>query len=136
MDIRIVAETYRASLAGELPFTGVVAQMIRARVEFYQMNLVALKMTACGLDGSFHEVPLPFTNLPPIAPHFSSEKLIEAIEDSRHHGQTYPEFIPRAMQAGVQSYFAFFRGKRLIYIGRQGDQHTEWFPGASPSIPS
>lgn len=36
------------------------------------------------------------------------------------------------MAAGVQGYFAFLRGKRVTYIGRQGDQHTEWFPGAGP----
>lgn len=38
-----------------------------------------------------------------------------------------------AMEAGVQGYFAFLRGKRVTYFGRQGDQHTEWFPGSAPS---
>ena len=37
-----------------------------------------------------------------------------------------------AMAAGVQSYFAFLRGQRVTYLGRTGDQHTEWFPGAGP----
>lgn len=36
------------------------------------------------------------------------------------------------MAAGVQGYFAFLRGKRVTYVGRQGDQHIEWFPGAGP----
>jgi hypothetical protein len=36
------------------------------------------------------------------------------------------------MSAGVQGYFAFLRGQRVTYLGRQGDQHTEWFPGAKP----
>jgi len=31
---------------------------------------------------------------------------------------------------GVQGYFAFLRGQRVTYLGRAGDQHTEWFPGA------
>jgi hypothetical protein len=35
------------------------------------------------------------------------------------------------MEAGVQGYFAFLRGKRVTYFGRQGDQHTEWFPGSA-----
>jgi hypothetical protein len=34
--------------------------------------------------------------------------------------------------AGVQGYFAFLRRQRVIYLGRQGDQHVEWFPGAKP----
>jgi hypothetical protein len=32
----------------------------------------------------------------------------------------------------VQGYFAFLRGKRVTYLGRNGDAHTEWFPGAQP----
>jgi hypothetical protein len=37
------------------------------------------------------------------------------------------------MEAGVQGYFAFLRGKRVTYFGRQGDPHTEWFPGGAPA---
>jgi hypothetical protein len=40
------------------------------------------------------------------------------------------------MEAGVQGYFVFLRGKRVTYFGRQGDQHTEWFPSAAPVKPS
>jgi hypothetical protein len=47
--------------------------------------------------------------------------------------QTYCDFTRRAMEAGVQGYFAFQGGKRVTYLGRQGDQHTEWFPGAAPA---
>ena len=32
----------------------------------------------------------------------------------------------------LRGYFAFLRGKRVTYLGRTGDQHTEWFPGAAP----
>lgn len=32
-----------------------------------------------------------------------------------------------------QGYFTFLRGQRVTYFGRQGDQHTEWFSGASAS---
>ena len=36
------------------------------------------------------------------------------------------------MKSGVQGYFAFLRGQRVVYFGRQGDLHTEWFPNAKP----
>jgi uncharacterized protein YbcV (DUF1398 family) len=55
------------------------------------------------------------------------------ILDSQRNGQKYSDFTRRAMEAGVQGYFAFLRGKRVTYFGRQGDQHTEWFPGAQPT---
>jgi hypothetical protein len=54
------------------------------------------------------------------------------ILDSQRNGQAYRDFTRRAMAAGVQGYFAFLCGKRVTYLGRQGDQHTEWFPSAGP----
>ena len=57
--------------------------------------------------------------------------------DSQQRGQSYRDFTIRAMRSGVQGYYAFLRGKRVTYLGRKGDQHTEWFPGAAPgSAPS
>ena len=54
------------------------------------------------------------------------------IRDSQQQGQHYRDFTARAMNGGVQGYYAFLRGRRVTYFGRTGDQHTEWFPGAGP----
>ena len=64
---------------------------------------------------------------------FDAAALKAAIVDSRQNGQKYRDFTSRAMSAGVQSYYAFLRGRRVTYLGRNGDQHTEWFPGAAPT---
>jgi hypothetical protein len=32
--------------------------------------------------------------------------------------------------AGWVGYFVTLAGRRAIYCGRNGDSHTEWFPGA------
>jgi uncharacterized protein YbcV (DUF1398 family) len=74
-----------------------------------------------------------FEALPSISEDFDVAALKAAILDSQQHGQKFRTFCERAMQAGVQGYIAYLRGKRVIYLGRQGDQHTEWFPGAKPS---
>jgi hypothetical protein len=37
------------------------------------------------------------------------------------------------MASGVQGYYAFLRGRSVTHLGRQGDQHTEWVPGAGPT---
>jgi hypothetical protein len=42
------------------------------------------------------------------------------------------QFTRRAMAGGVQGYIAFLRGRRVMYWGRNGEQHVEWFPGAKP----
>lgn len=74
--------------------------------------------------------PLVFEGLPEIANDFNVAELRAAILDSQQNRQKFRQFCARAVSAGVQSYFAFLRGKRVLYIGRQGDQLVEWFPGA------
>ncbi len=61
-----------------------------------------------------------------------AEAMKANILDSQRNGQKYRDFTRRSIEAGVQGYFAFLRGQRVTYFGRQGDQHTEWFPGAAP----
>jgi hypothetical protein len=36
--------------------------------------------------------------------------------------------VERSTAAGVVGYWAFLMGKRVIYLGRKGDQHIEEFP--------
>ena len=79
--------------------------------------------------------PIDYEALPDVAADFSGDQLRAAILDSQRHGQKYRDFTHRAMKAGVQGYVAYLRGQRVIYAGRQGDQHTEWFPGAQPARP-
>jgi uncharacterized protein YbcV (DUF1398 family) len=43
----------------------------------------------------------------------------------------YPEFVRRSRAAGVIGYWAFLTGRKVIYFGRQGEQHIENFPGKS-----
>lgn len=53
-----------------------------------------------------------------------------ALARATHDGSL--PFCARARRAGVQGYFAYPRGRRVVYSGRQGDEHVEWFPGARP----
>jgi uncharacterized protein YbcV (DUF1398 family) len=43
----------------------------------------------------------------------------------------YPQFVKQTMQAGCIGYFVQIAGKRVHYFGRNGEVHTEWFPGAA-----
>ena len=68
----------------------------------------------------------------PIAPEFSKPAVIAAIRAAQRDEIRYPEFMRRAAAAGVVAYWAMLTGKQVIYFGRQGDIHVEWFPGAQP----
>jgi len=133
MNSSIIIETARKTLAGSISFPEVVGQLLPAGVEYYQVDYVGMKKTFYSADGDMITTPINYEGLPPVAPEFSMEGLRADILDSQRNGQHYRDFTRRAMEAGVQGYFAFLRGKRVTYFGRRGDQHTEWFPGAQPT---
>ena len=101
-------------------------------MEYYHVDFVAMRKTFYGAGGDMVVTPIDYERLPSVAAEFSAENLRANILDSQRNGQKYRDFTRRSMEAGVQGYFAFLRGKRVTYWGRTGDQHTEWFPGAAP----
>jgi uncharacterized protein YbcV (DUF1398 family) len=133
MDTEIIQETASKTLAGTISFPEVVGALLRAGVEYYHVDYVARHKSFYAADGSAAVVtPISYEGLPAVAPDFDPVAVKAAILDSQRHGQVYRDFTRRVMAAGVQGYFAFLRGKRVTYIGRQGEQHIEWFPGAGP----
>jgi uncharacterized protein YbcV (DUF1398 family) len=42
---------------------------------------------------------------------------------------TYQGFCAKAAKAGGAGYMVSFSGKRVLYYGRTGETHTEYFPG-------
>lgn len=136
MNTEIIIESARASLSGSLPFPEIVARLIQAGVEYYHVDYVKLQMTFYDSVGSVTTAPIDYQDLPFVSAEFRLAELRAAILDSQQNGQKFRDFTCRAMSAGVQGFFAFLSGKRVIYLGRAGDQHTEWFPGAGPSLKS
>jgi uncharacterized protein YbcV (DUF1398 family) len=132
MNTRAITEAAQATLSGSLPFPEIVAKLIAAGVEYYHVDYVGLCKQFYDGAGARVVTPIPLAGLPPIARELDAVALRAAILDSQTKGQTWPDFSRRATAAGVQSYFAFLRGQRVTYLGRTGDQHTEWFPGVGP----
>ena len=132
MNADIVLEAAKATLTGSLPFPEIVGKLMATGVEYYHVDYAARQMCFYSAAGGVVNAPLLFEDLPAIADDFDAAALRAAVLDSQQNGQEFRQFSQRAMQAGVQGYFAFLRGKRVVYMGRQGDQHTEWFPGAKP----
>lgn len=128
-----VRELGRATLSGSIPFPDIVGRLITEGVEYYQVDYVGLQMHFYSAQGGVVLVPLGFEHLPAIAGELDAHALKAAIHDSQQHGQTFKDFSRRAAEAGVATYLVFLRGQRVTYMGRQGDQHIEWFPGARPS---
>jgi uncharacterized protein YbcV (DUF1398 family) len=131
MDIATIDQTAAATANGLISFPSVVERLTAAGVEYYHVDYVRRVQTCYSASGATHAVDLPFP-VSAVADSFNAIELVAAIRDSQLRGQKFPDFSVRATQAGVQGYTAFLRGRRVIYLGRQGDQHIEWFPGAEP----
>lgn len=130
MHADIIRKLAEVTLSGSMPFPEIVGNLIKEGVEYYHVDYVSLSFSFYSASGGVVVAPLAFEGLPGVAIDFNAAELRAAILDSQQNGQKFRQFCIRAAKAGVQSYFAFLRGQRVLYIGRQGDQHVEWFPGA------
>ncbi len=128
-----IALLAKATQDGSMPFPEIVGKLISNGVESYHVDYATRSFTFYSASGAAVLAPIIFEELPSIAEDFDVAALKAAILDSQQHGQKFWAFCGRAMQAGVQGYMAYLRGKRVTYFGRQGDQHTEWFPGVRPN---
>jgi uncharacterized protein YbcV (DUF1398 family) len=132
MNTRQILEAAHATHEGDTPFPDVVATLIKAGVESYHVDYASLCTTYYGAEGDVAVTPITYEGMPAVAAELDLAALKAAIADSQRHGQKHRDFSRRAMQAGVLGYIAYLRGRRVTYLGRAGDQHTEWFPGAEP----
>lgn len=133
MNANLIRELGQATLAGSLPFPEIVGKLIAEGVEYYHVDYVIRQMSFYSDQGAVVIVPLSMDALPAISADFDAPALKATIHDSQVNGQEFKAFSRRAVEAGVAGYFAFLRGKRVLYLGRQGAQHVEWFPGANPA---
>jgi uncharacterized protein YbcV (DUF1398 family) len=132
MNTKSIIETAQATLAGNISFPEIVVLLRAAGVEYYHVDYVAMRKTFYSDNDETTVTEITFKGLPAVAARFDEAALRAAIADSQRNGQKYFDFTRRAMAAGVQSYIAFLRGQRVMYLGRAGEHHTEWFPGAGP----
>lgn len=130
MNANMLRQMADATLSGCMPFPEIVGNLVKEGVEYYHVDYVTLSFRFYGANGGVVVAPLALEALPEVASDFNAAELSAAIVDSQLHGQKFRQFCVRATMAGVQAYFVFLRGQRVLYIGRQGDQHVEWFPGA------
>lgn len=129
MDTRTIAECMRSSFA-DAPFPAVVTRLADAGVEAYSADLIALRETCYdAANGSFDE-PMPLTGAPQIAGSFDRDRVAAAVAAIQRAEIGYAEFLRHIMRAGCARYSVFFGGRKVIYFGRQGDFHTEYFPNA------
>lgn len=127
MNRQVIHELAMATQQGTMTFPQVVQGLLAVGVESYLVDFASQRKTHYLSDGATHTVPM-ILDPGPIATEFISADVVSAIRAAQADTLRYPEFVRRATAAGVIGYWAFLTGKRVIYLGRKGEQHIEEFP--------
>ncbi|MBU0799960.1 MAG: DUF1398 family protein [Alphaproteobacteria bacterium] len=127
MNTALLHECATRSHAGTITFPEVVMKLMSAGVESYHVDFYRGETTYYMPDGTSHIEPTPMPAAQ-IANDFSASAMEEAVRGAQSGILKYPEFLKAAMAAGCVGYLTAITGKRVIYSGRTGDAHTEFFP--------
>jgi uncharacterized protein YbcV (DUF1398 family) len=127
METKAIEETLRETEAGRKTFPECVKALLEAGVESYLVDYARMEKSSCGATGETHVMKMSLEP-GPIAEAFSKQGLVAAIRGAQRDEIRYPEFVKQARAAGVEAYWAYLTGERVVYLGRKGEIHVEEFP--------
>lgn len=125
----VVEQSAALSMAGAIHFGEVVGRLMQAGIERYHADYSRMENTYYAPDGTSHLVPMDH-QLMPIAKMFSAKAVEASVRQAQRGEIKYPQFVKQTTEAGCIGYFVQISGKCVQYFGRNGEVHTEWFPGA------
>jgi uncharacterized protein YbcV (DUF1398 family) len=125
----VLVEASRASDEGNQSFGEIVKQLADAGVERYHQDFVRSERTYYLPDGESEVVHNAAVATTPAAA-FSTSGVEAAVRAAQAGAIQYKEFCRQAMEAGCVGYLVSIAGRRVVYYGRTGDLHVEYFPGA------
>ena len=115
--------------SGAMSFPQIVGALIEAGFDGYAIDLRRSAAVYYRLDGESVELEAKTTAR--VAERFDAAVVQEAIREAQAQvpGYTYQGFCAKVAGAGCAGYLVSFLGKRVLYFGRTGETHTEFFPG-------
>jgi uncharacterized protein YbcV (DUF1398 family) len=131
--MNVAEECAALSASGKIHFGEVIARLMKAGIERYHADYSRSENTYYAPDGGSYVVPMEHEHMP-IAQHFSASGVEKAVRQAQRGEIMYPQFTRQALVAGCVGYFVQVSGKCVQYFGRNGEIHTEWFPGANPPV--
>jgi uncharacterized protein YbcV (DUF1398 family) len=125
----VMIEASRASDEGNQSFGEIVMQLGRAGIERYHQDFLRSERTYYMPNGDSAVVRNDVVDATP-APGFSAQGVEAAVRAVQAGTIKYKQFCRQAMAAGCVGYLVSLAGRRVVYYGRTGDTHVEYFPGA------
>ncbi len=132
MEWKDIAQTcLEGAESGSMTFPQIVGMLINAGFDGYSVDLRSATATYYLKTGE--ALPLNATKTAtPVAERFDAEAVRAAIREAQAlvPGYTYKGFCAKVAVAGCAGYLVSFPGKRVLYYGRTGETHTEYFPNS------
>jgi len=115
--------------SGGKTFPQIVGALMAAGFDGYAVDLRRATAVYYLPDGEAVELATARTTVP-VAPHFDAALVKAAINEAQSMapGYTYKGFCAKVAGAGCAGYLVSFGAKRVLYYGRDGATHTEYFP--------
>ncbi len=124
---QVIQECALGALNGVITFPEIVAKLASIGVERYHADYPRQEITYYLPDSESLVVSTPHA-LHPIAKDFSGARVELAVRQSQRNEHSYLDFMRKTTEAGCVGYFVQINGRRVIYLGRDGDCHVEYFP--------
>ncbi len=126
---QVIKECALGALNGMLTFPEIVGKLASIGVERYHADYSRQEITYYMANSESLVVSTPHP-LHSIANDFSGVSVEAAVRQSQRNEHSYMDFIRKTTAAGCVGYFVQITGRRVIYFGRDGDCHVEYFPSA------
>lgn len=128
----VARATLAGSESGEMTFSESVQILAEAGFDSYAVDFRRSTRAYYMPDGAAIELETERTE--PVAERFDAAVIKEAIGEAQAlaPGYTYEGFCAKVTRAGCAGYLVSLVGKRVLYYGRTGETHTEYFPGTQP----
>jgi uncharacterized protein YbcV (DUF1398 family) len=129
----VARATLEGSESGAMTFPQSVRMLMEAGFDGYGVDFRRSTRTYYMPDGQSIELEMERTPAP-VAACFDAAAIKEALREAQAlvPGYTYKRFCARVVGAGCAGYLVSLPGMRVLYYGRTGETHTEYFPGTRP----
>jgi len=129
----VARATLKGSETGAMTFPQSLKMLMEAGFDGYAVDF--RRSTRAYYMPGGESIELKTERTEPVAERFDVAAIKEALREAQAlvPGYTYKGFCAKVTRAGCAGYVVSLLGKRVLYYGRTGETHTEYFPGAQPA---
>lgn len=131
----IARQCLEGAESGTMTFPEIVGTLTADAFDGYLVDLRLGKATYYLQDGHSLDLPTQLSRVA-VATEFNVDVVKAAIREAQAlvSGYTYKGFCDEVKRAGCAGYLVSFLGRRVLYFGRTGETHTEYFPGNQTAV--